>query len=154
MFGKIKYITEGVAHVEANLLEGQDTDVMNMNVVFEAPDQRILGEVEEVNGDTIKIRFLGEFLADRYVSGVIRKPLLTSTIRMIKPEELQELVGTYDETTLYIGKSSIYKDYNVCVKLNDLFANHMAIFGNTGSGKSWGVSRLVQNMFSNPKAIS
>ena len=154
MFGKIKYITEGVAHVEANLLEGQDTDVMNMNVVFEAPDQRILGEVEEVNGDTIKIRFLGEFLADRYVSGVIRKPLLTSTIRMIKPEELQELVGTYDETTLYIGKSSIYKDYNVCVKLNDLFANHMAIFGNTGSGKSWGVSRLVQNMFSNSKAIS
>ena len=154
MFGKIKYITEGVAHVEANLLEGQDSDVMNMNVVFEAPDQRILGEVEEVNGDTIKIRFLGEFLQDRYVSGVIRKPLLTSKIRMINDEELKELVGVYDETTLYIGKSSIYKNYNVCVKLNDLFANHMAIFGNTGSGKSWGVSRLVQNMFSNPKAIS
>ncbi len=154
MFGKIKYITEGVAHVEANLLEGQDSDVMNMNVVFEAPDQRILGEVEEVNNDTIKIRFLGEFLDNRYVSGVIRKPLLTSKIRTIKPEELKELVGVYDETTLYIGKSSIYKDYSVCVKLNDLFANHMAIFGNTGSGKSWGVSRLVQNMFSNPKTIS
>ena len=154
MFGKIKYITEGEAHVEANILEGQDTDVMNMNVVFEAPDQRILGEVEEVNNDTIKIRFLGEFLDTRYVSGVIRKPLLSSIIRMVKPEELQELVGTYDETTLYIGKSSIYKDYNVCVKINDLFANHMAIFGNTGSGKSWGVSRLVQNMFSNPKMVS
>ena len=154
MFGNIKYITEGEAHVEANLKEGQELDVMNMNVVFEAPDQRILGEVEEVNGDTIKIRFLGEFLENRYVSGVIRKPLLSSKIRMVSPEELQELVGTYDETTLLIGRSSIYKDYNVCVKINDLFANHMAIFGNTGSGKSWGVSRLVQNMFSNPKCVS
>ena len=154
MFGKIKYITEGEAHVEANIMEGQDTDVMNMNVVFEAENQRILGEVEEVNNDTIKIRFLGEFLNDRYVSGVIRKPLLSSSIRTIKPEELAELVGTYDESTLLIGKSSIYKDYDVCVKINDLFANHMAIFGNTGSGKSWGVSRLVQNMFSNPKLIS
>ena len=153
MFGKIKYITEGEAHVEAKLQEGQDTDIMNMNVVFEAPDQRILGEVEEVNNDTIKIRFLGEFLKDRYVSGVIRKPLLSSTIRQVNNEELQELMGTYDESTLYIGKSSIYKDYNVCVKINDIFANHFAIFGNTGSGKSWGVSRLVQNMFSNPKNL-
>jgi uncharacterized protein len=154
MFGKIKYITEGEAHVEANLQEGQDTDVMNMNVVFEAPDQKILGEVEEVNADTIKIRFLGEFMNGRYVSGVIRKPLLSSTIRTVNAEELQELMGTYDATTLYIGKSAIYKDFNVCVKVNDLFANHMAIFGNTGSGKSWGVARLVQNMFSNPQMIS
>jgi len=153
MFGKIKYITEGEAHVEANLLEGQDTDVMNMNVVFEAENQRILGEVEEVNGDTIKIRFLGEFLDNRYVSGVIRKPLLSSKIRTVNDSELKELMGVYDETTLYIGKSSIYKDYDVCVKINDIFANHFAIFGNTGSGKSWGVSRLVQNMFSNPKSV-
>ena len=55
MFGKIKYITEGEAHIEANILEGQDTDVMNMNVIFEAPDQRILGEVEEVNTDNYAI---------------------------------------------------------------------------------------------------
>ena len=33
-------------------------------------------------------------------------------------------------------------------------ANHVGIFGNTGSGKSWGVARLVQNMFSNPNLVS
>ena len=154
MFGKIKYITEGEAHIEANIKEGQDVDVMNMNVVFEAPNQRILGEVEEVNSGEMKIRFLGEFMEDRYVSGVIRKPLLSSTIRVVNDAELKELMGTYDKTTLYIGESSIYKGYKVYAKVNDLFANHMAIFGNTGSGKSWGVSRLVQNMFSNPQMIS
>ena len=153
MFGNIKYLTEGEAIIEANIKSGEDIDVMNANVVFEEKDQRILGEVEEVKEDTIRIRFLGEFIDGRYVSGVIRKPLLTSIIRVVNDEELKELMGTYDETTLYIGKSSIYKDYDVCVKINDLFANHMAIFGNTGSGKSWGTARLVQNMFSNPKSL-
>jgi DNA helicase HerA-like ATPase len=154
MFGKIKYITEGEAQVEANILEGQAIDVMNMNVIFEAQNQRILGEVEEINQDTVKIRFLGEFVNNHYVSGVIRKPLLSSTIRIINDEELQDIVGKGDASTLYIGKSAIYKDKSVYVKLNDLLANHLGIFGNTGSGKSWGVARLVQNMFSNPNLIS
>ena len=154
MFGKIKYITEGEAYIEANIKEGQDVDVLNMNVIFEANDQRILGEVEEVKTDEMKIRFLGEFIDNKYVSGVIRKPLLSSTIRVVNDNELVELMGTYDKTTLYIGNSSIYKGHKVYAKVNDLFANHMAIFGNTGSGKSWGVARLVQNMFSNPETIS
>ncbi len=154
MFGKIKYITEGEAHIEANILEGQDTDVMNMNVIFEAPDQRILGEVEEVNTDTVKVRFLGEFINNKYVSGVIRKPLLSSKIRTINDEELSDITGSNSASTLYIGKSAIYKDKDVYVKLNDLMANHVGIFGNTGSGKSWGVARLVQNMFSNPNLVS
>ena len=154
MFGKIKYITEGEAHIEANILEGQDTDVMNMNVVFEAPNQRILGEVEEVNTDTVKVRFLGEFIDGKYVSGVIRKPLLSSKIRVINDEELSDITGCNDASSLYIGKSAIYKDKSIYVKLNDLMANHVGIFGNTGSGKSWGVARLVQNMFSNPNLVS
>lgn len=154
MFGKIKYITEGEAHIESKIEPGQDVDLMNSNVVFEAPNQAILGEVEEVNDDTIKIRFLGEFINGRYVSGVIRKPLLSSNIRMINKEELQELMGTYNDKTFKLGQSAIYKDYTVCVNINDLLSNHMAIFGNSGSGKSCGVSRIVQNLFSNPNFIA
>lgn len=154
MFGKIKYITEGEAHIESKIEPGQDVDLMNSNVVFEAPNQAILGEVEEVNDDTIKIRFLGEFINGRYVSGVIRKPLLSSNIRMINKEELQELMGTYNDKTFKLGQSAIYKDYTVCVNINDLLSNHMAIFGNSGSGKSCGVARIVQNLFSNPNFIA
>lgn len=154
MFGKIKYINEGDAHVECNLQSGQDVDLMNCHVVFEAINQRILGEVEEVNDTVATIRFLGEFVDGRYISGVIRKPLVSSKIRMINNEELQILVGRFDKTTFQLGKSAIYKDYTVCVNINDLFSNHMAIFGNSGSGKSCGVARMVQNLFSNPNLIA
>ncbi len=154
MFGKIKFIADNTAHVEAVASAEEMGDLMNVHVVFEAPDQLILGEVEEVNDETIKIRFLGEFHDGKYVSGVIRKPVLNSVIRTIKPEELSAIVGTYDETTFKVGASSIYKGYEVCADINNLFANHMAVFGNTGSGKSCGVARIVQNIFSNPKLIS
>ena len=154
MFGKIKYITEGEAHVESLVQPGQDVDLMNNNVVFEAENQRILGEVEEVNNDIIKIRFLGEFIGDKYVSGVIRKPVLSSNIRQINDEELKSLMGSYSDKTVILGQSAIYKGHTVYVDINDLLSNHMAIFGNSGSGKSCGVSRMVQNIFSNPDFIA
>lgn len=154
MFGKIKYITEGEAHVESLVQPGQDVDLMNNNVVFEAENQRILGEVEEVNNDVIKIRFLGEFIGDKYVSGVIRKPVLSSNIRQINDEELKSLMGSYSDKTFILGQSAIYKGHTVYVDINDLLSNHIAIFGNSGSGKSCGVSRMVQNLFSNPDFIA
>ncbi len=154
MFGKIKFISGNVAHVETVASAEQMGDLMNVHVVFEAPDQLILGEVEEVTDEVIKIRFLGEFHNNKYVSGVIRKPLLSSKIRTINDQELRAIVGVYDETTFKLGQSSIYTEYEVCADINNLFANHMAVFGNTGSGKSCGVARIVQNIFSNPKLVS
>ncbi len=154
MFGKIKYITEGEAHVESLIQPGQDVDLMNNNVVFEAENQRILGEVEEVNDEIIKIRFLGEFIGSKYISGVIRKPVLSSKIRQINDEELQSLMGSYNDKTFILGNSAIYKGHTVYVDINDLLSNHMAIFGNSGSGKSCGVARMVQNLFSNPNFIA
>lgn len=154
MFGKIKFISGNVAHVETVAKAEEMGDLMNVHVVFEAPNQAILGEVEEVTDEVIKIRFLGEFHDNKYVSGVIRKPVLSSHIRTINDEELKAIVGVYDETTFKLGQSSIYTNYEVCADINNLFANHMAVFGNTGSGKSCGVARIVQNIFSNPKLVS
>ncbi len=150
MFGKILYISDNIAHVENKMERDVVSDLMNVHVIFEAPNQRILGEVIELNDDVIKIRFLGEYQGKRYLNGVLRKPLLSSNIRIINGEELMELVGTYDSKSFILGESAIYKNFKVCPSINDLFSNHLAIFGNSGSGKSCGVSRIVQNIFSNP----
>ena len=150
MFGKILYISENIAHVQNLGGTAGSSDLMNVNVIFEAQDQRILGEITEVNPEFYKIRFLGEYINGKYVNGVLRKPLLSSKIRIINNEELMEIVGTLSNKTFLLGKSAIYKNFTVCPGINDLFSNHFAIFGNTGSGKSHGVARIVQNLFSNP----
>lgn len=153
MFGKIVYIGDSEAHVENLQKEASESDLMNMNVIFEENNQRILGEVFELGNEVIKIRFLGEYINGRYVNGVLRKPMLTSRIRMINSEELMELVGTYNASSFILGESAIYKGFNICPDINSLFSNHLAIFGNSGSGKSCGVARIIQNIFNNKFAV-
>ena len=150
MFGQIKFISDNIAHIENINTKEQAHDLMNVHVIFESDSQKILGEVNEISDEIIKIRLLGEFVNDRYLNGVIRKPTLNSTIRIINGQELTEIIGTLNDDNFLLGQSAIYTKYNVCPSINGLFANHMAIFGNTGSGKSCGVARLVQNLFNNP----
>ena len=149
MFGKILFINDNIAHVENSFGDNQDAtkDLMNMHVIFESNDQRVLGEVTEFNQELIKIKFLGEFINGKYVNGVLRKPSLNSTIRIINGEELQDLVGTNKEENFPLGMNAVYKDFMVYPNVNALFSNHLAIFGNSGSGKSCGVARIVQNLF-------
>ncbi len=154
IFGKILYISDNIAHVE-NLSKGNITaDLMNIHVIFEEKEQRILGEVIELNAQEIKIRFLGEYIDNKYINGVIRKPLLSSSLRIINSEELLELVGQLSNKSFTLGTSATYKGFHICPNINDLFSNHLAIFGNSGSGKSCGVSRIIQNIFSNPKTVT
>ncbi len=145
MFGKIKFITNNMAYVE-NINENANKDLMNLNVVFEDENQRILGEVTEVNPEEIKIRFLGEFINDKFIGGVIRKPLISSKLRIINSNELSIIIGNDSEDSLLIGKSPIY-NAPIYVDINTCFSNHLAIFGNSGSGKSCGIARIIQNLF-------
>ena len=62
IFGKILYISDNIAHVENISKDTITADLMNIHVVFEDKDQRILGEVIELNNEEIKIRFLGEYV--------------------------------------------------------------------------------------------
>jgi hypothetical protein len=74
-------------------------------------DQRVLGEIMELNPDVIKISFLGEFMGDHFVNGVLRKPQLNSKIRIINSPELMELVGTLSSKSFVLGDSAIYKGF-------------------------------------------
>lgn len=155
MFGKIKYISNNIAHIQ-NLdnESNKNIDLMNLHVIFEEVNQKIVGEIEEVDSEIIKIKFLGEIVNNRYIPGVLRKPMLTSKIRLINGDELTEIIGTDNPSTLLLGSSPIYNKFPICVDINQFFSNHLAIFGNTGSGKSCGVARIIQNIFLNKDMFS
>ena len=55
MFGKIVYIGESEAHVENLQKDAASADLMNVNVIFEAPNQRILGEVQELGKEIMAL---------------------------------------------------------------------------------------------------
>lgn len=153
MFGRIVYISDNVAHIEIPEGTPVATNLMNMHVVFEDELKKILGEVEDISEKLIKVGFLGEIVDNHFVGGVIRKPTLSAKIRVITKEELGLIVGAPTAGSMLLGVSPLYDEYPIYVNINDLFSNHMAIFGNTGSGKSCGVARILQNVFNNPSFL-
>ena len=145
MFEKILSITKNYAIVKVS--NNINDDILNYNVILEDKDKKILGEIDEIVNDEVKISFLGEFINNKFFSGIIRRPTLEANIRIINAQELGELVGDNDSRTMILGTSPLYNNYPIKVNINEMFSNHMAIFGNTGSGKTCGVARIVQNFF-------
>ena len=48
---------------------------------------------------------------------------------------------------LAIGKSVVFKGYDVKVRIDDFFGGHTALLGNTGSGKSCTIASVLQSLF-------
>ncbi len=153
MLGKIIYISDNVAHIKLQNREMLATNMMNLHIIFEDEKKKILGEVEDINEDIIKVRFLGEIVNDKFIGGVIRKPNLTANIRVITRDEVKYLVGENDNSSFLLGYSPLYDNYPIYVNINDLFNSNLSIFGNTGSGKSCGVARIIQNVFENKNVV-
>ncbi|MBP3921150.1 MAG: ATP-binding protein [Bacilli bacterium] len=153
MFGKIVYISDNMAHVE--ILEGTNisTNLMNMHVIFEDENHKVMGEIEDIDAKIIKIRFLGEIINGKFIGGVLRKPTLSSKIRVISKEEVPLIMGENSNTSFLLGTSPLYDNYPIRVDVNGLCSSHMAIFGNSGSGKSCGVARIMQNIFGNTNVL-
>lgn len=154
MFGRILYVSDNTAYIENKVSVNTDIDLLNVHLIFEHNNQKILGEIVEVNSDKIKVHFLGEYVNGEYYNGLLRKASLNSTIRVINAEELTLLLGTPSKDSFVLGKSATYKNYLICPKINSLFANHMCIFGNSGSGKSCGVARVIQNILGNEHSLA
>ena len=154
MFGRIVYISDTMAHVEVPKDQEVMVNLMNRHVIFEDENKRILGEVEDVGADIMKIRFLGEMNENRFTAGVLRKPNLNASVRLVNAEELNVLFGTGEQVGRFtLGVSPLYDERPITVDINGICSNHMAIFGNTGSGKSYGVARFIQSLFYDPKFV-
>ena len=150
MIGKIVYISNNEAHIQISNQNKISSNLMNMHVIFEDQNKKVLAEIEDIGKDIMRVRFLGEIVDNKFIGGVIRKPTYESTVRMITSEELKIIVGNDDKDSFLLGTSALYDNYPITVNINDLLSNHFAIFGNSGSGKSYGVARIIQNLFENP----
>ncbi|MEG1987246.1 MAG: DUF87 domain-containing protein [Bacilli bacterium] len=153
MFDRITYISDKGATVKVKEGTSLATNLMNLHVVFEDEKKKILGEVDDITDTEVKIHFLGELEGDKFIGGVIRKPNLTATVRIVTETEMSFIVGIKQATNIVLGNSPLYDNCPIRVDINDLFSNHMSILGNSGSGKSCGVARLLQNIFIDPSFV-
>ena len=151
MFDRISFIGEQYVFVNLRMDAEIKSNILSSHVVISDAEKNLLGEIVEIGAGKVKIKFLGEFQDGRLYGGIIRKPLMDATIRMVNDEEISVILGEDNESALNLGKSPFYNGHPVNLNINEFFGNHFAIFGNSGSGKSCGMARLIQNVFLNKK---
>ncbi|MBQ3142220.1 MAG: DUF87 domain-containing protein [Bacilli bacterium] len=149
MFGKILSINDIDVIIE-NTSKKIESSLLGVHIIFDSGIEKIVGQINDMTLENIHVVLVGEIFNDHFEPGIVKKPNLNSTIRIIYKNEVPLLLGSQvkdEKNNLYIGSSLVYKDYIVSSKLNDFFSNHFAIIGNSGSGKSCGFARLMQNLF-------
>lgn len=151
MIGKISYIEENNVKLDLTVDLATIKDYVNFHVIFEDPKIKIVGEIQKIEKTTITVALIGEIVNNVFSPGVIRKPSYGAEARIITKPEIDILLGHNGDvaSTIYIGEMPLYNNYPINVKVNTFLNNHFAILGNTGSGKSYAVARIIQNIFYN-----
>lgn len=150
MIGNIINIEDNIVTVKLAIDVTTQTNLINIHVVFEDGTKKIVGEIVNIDVNNAKISIVGEIADNIFLPGFTKKPSFKSSVRIITMEELALLLGDQqitDNDQIYLGRSSVYTNYRINVGVNNFFSNHFAILGNTGSGKSCTVARILQNIF-------
>lgn len=99
---------------------------------------------------------VGTIDGGKYIQGVYNYPILDNPVWYVTREDLDIIFDQKDESKpidfcedfyLPVGTSPAFPDYQVKINPDRMFAKHVAILGNTGSGKSCTLSAILQSMF-------
>ncbi len=153
MLGIIKEIIDNSVIVDLTIDLTKQSNLLNLHVIFEDNNIKIVGEIVSSTKTTLKINIVGEIKNNTFLPGISAKPSFRSTVRIVNMAELALILGPLEPTAneVTLGYSNIYQNYKINMNINDFFSNHFAILGNSGAGKSFSVSRILQNVFADPK---
>lgn len=92
----------------------------------------------------VDVSVFGSFSRGRFSRGVEVLPLVRSKAYLLAPDELAAVNSPVasNEAKFRVGALAGHDGVDVNLPLNALFASHIGIFGNTGSGKSNTLCRL------------
>ena len=145
MFDHIIKINDRGAQIKINDTGG--INLMGLHLIMESNNLVVVAEIDGVDGDIANTHFIGEIINGVFYNGVINKPDINASMRLMTEDEISLIIGKKSNTNFSFGISPFYDQKRVYVDINNLFSNHITIMGNSGSGKSYGVASLIQNIF-------
>ena len=114
-----------------------------------APADNEYVEAAKSIGRTLIVKLIGFLEEGHYYRGVNELPLIDNECYLLTEDEfdlIHSFGGSQDE---YIRIGTLSNDPLVPIQLGigRLFSSHIGIFGNTGSGKSYTLSKLYRQLF-------
>ena len=119
MFDKIVYISDQSAHIKLNKDNEVTMNLMNLHLVFEDQNKKVLGEVDDLDGEIVKANMTNE--------------KITSTVKIHKVDEANNplagvTIGIYDleGNLVYSGVTDENGDIEVEVEYGSYYLQEIA----------------------------
>ena len=157
MLGAIIGIEEDTVLVKLNIDLNKFQNLVNLHVVMEDANDMLVGEIVDIKEGIAYVNLMGQIINNEFLFGVMRKPSFGASVKLISKERIPMIISVdnpAERKDVFIGESPIYPGVRIGFNINEFFANHFAIFGSTGSGKSWGVARLIQSIFDKKSTVA
>ena len=95
------------------------------------------------------VKLVGYITPEKFERGIIELPLIDNECYLLNMDEFASIhsFAKKGEPIITIGSLSTDQQVRISLGVNNLFASHVGIFGNTGSGKSYTLSKLYHELF-------
>ena len=157
MLGTIIGIEDETVLLKISIDLTEFQNIINMHVVMEDSGKMLVGEITSISNGIAHINLLGEIKENEFVFGIAKKPSFGANVKLISKEKIPMIIGitNYEEKKdIYIGESPTYPGTKIGFNINSFFANHFAILGNSGTGKSWAATRIIQGIFEKQNTVA
>lgn len=107
------------------------------------------GKVENKIDRILRVQLLGYIENGKFERGIKELPLIDNECYLLDKEEFETVHDfvNKDDQYIKIGTLALEKGQEIKLGINSLFASHIGIFGNTGSGKSYTLAKLYRLLF-------
>ena len=148
MLGKVVEVIGDTLKVKLDVNVYELDNLVGKNVIFEEVSRKLVGEVQDVDTGYLKVNLIGQIENGRFIYGSIVKPSFRTPCRIISNEEMNIIFQNDPNTnSISLGTSVVYDNYRIGLDVSTFFSNHFAILGNSGSGKSYSTSKIIQSIF-------
>src|SRR6267378_1054407 len=105
-------------------------------------------EVQKIDR-TLSVKLLGFFEGNEFKRGIKELPLIDNECFLLKDAEFNQIHNFLrgGDQPITLGTLALEKGQKIQVGINALFASHLGIFGNTGSGKSYTLAKIYRELF-------
>lgn len=102
---------------------------------------------------TLAVSLLGFFDGNTFIRGIKEMPLIDNECFLLRANEFAQVHNFIikGDEPIVLGTLSLERGHEIAVGVNSLFASHIGIFGNTGSGKSYTLARIYKELFARYK---
>jgi hypothetical protein len=98
---------------------------------------------------TLKVKLLGFFEGSAFRRGIKELPLVDNECFLLHNTEFNQVHNFLKpgDEPITIGTLALEKGQEIQVGIDGLFASHIGVFGNTGSGKSYTLAKIYRDLF-------